>query len=280
MAGCEDKRGSDPAPSSSVPTAAPIPISAGDPGASKDWTVRDIRGMAPEVTVRVHDPYEDKVLAFTAVPAVPVLDRILGDRWRTAGEVEFLCRDGYRASVPSSRFQKHQAFFALGRGGRHPFTLDKPVGGTPVTTDLRPLYLVWANLDDSVVRAEADFGWPYQIVGITAVDVSAKYDRIAPPEGAGAEAERGFVAFRRWCARCHALDGVGGTVGPELNQPVSVTTYLRPEWLHRWIVDPLSVRRGTPMPGLPKDIPDRERTARDIVAYLGAVAPAEDPTPK
>ena len=78
--------------------------------------------------------------------------------------------------------------------------------------------------------------------------------------------------------------GEGGTLGPELNYPASVTEYVEPTWLRRWIDAPLTVRHGTPMPGLPPGIPDREAALRDVIAYLTVMAghklaPAEPPAP-
>jgi mono/diheme cytochrome c family protein len=240
---------------------------------AEPWPLTRLRSVTAERLVRVRDPYENREVEFRAIPAVPVLDATLGTAWREAGDVEFECSDGYRASIPSARFLAHQAFFAFARTDRGEFRLVKPVGTQAVDTDLAPLYLVWSNLDDEVVRSEGDWGWPYQIVAIRAASASSRFSRIAPGAAASPGVQRGFGAFRKWCSSCHAINGVGGTVGPELNEPVSVTTYMAPGWLRRWISDPQSVRRDTEMPGLQKDVPDRERTIDDLIEYLTSVAP-------
>ncbi len=237
------------------------------------WPLTRLKSVTSERIVRVRDPYENREVEFRALPAVALLDATLGPEWREAGDVEFECSDGYRASVPSSRLLAHQAFFAFARTDRDEFRLVKPVGTQAIDTVLAPLYLVWENLKDEVVRSEGDWGWPYQIVAIRAASSSARFSRIAPGTDASPGAQRGFGAFRKWCSSCHAVNGVGGTVGPELNEPVSVTTYMAPGWLRRWISDPQSVRRDTEMPGLQKDIADRERTIDDLIEYLTSVAP-------
>jgi len=221
-------------------------------------------------TLAVHEPYEDRRVRFEVVPAGPVLDAHL-PRWRDAEELVFVCADGYRAGVPVSRLLRHEPHLAFAREGGD-FAIDKPVGGEVERVPLAPAYLVWENLEDPVVRAEGDWGWPYQIVGVEIADLDARYGGMTVPDHASEDARRGFVAFRRYCARCHAINGQGGDVGPELNYPASVTEYVDARWLRRWILEPLSVRHGTPMPGLPRGVPDRDAVAEDLVAYLDAMA--------
>ena len=211
-------------------------------------------------------------LAFDALPALPLLDEQLGPAWRQADELIFECADGYRAAVPVSRFLAHQAFFAVSRVDTD-FAIDKPVGSATVRTALAPAYLVWENMDDALVRSEGDWGWPYQVVGVTIAEHAAeRYARMAPPADASESATRGFAVFRRYCSRCHAINGEGGAVGPELNYPASVSEYIEPSWLRRWVDAPQTVRRGTPMPGLPEGIPERDAALDDVLAYLNAMA--------
>jgi len=245
-----------------------------------EWDLTQGPGLT---TVAVHEPYEDREVRFEAVPAVALFDLLLGDAWRRADELVFECADGYRAAVPTARFLEHQAYLAVARVGGD-FAIDKPVGGAVTRVALAPAYLIWENQRDSVVRSEGDWGWPYQIVGVTVAMASERYARMAPPPDAGADAQRGFGVFRRYCSRCHPINGEGGTLGPELNYPASVTEYVEPTWLRRWIDAPLTVRHGTPMPGLPPGIPDREAALRDVIAYLTVMAghklaPAEPPAP-
>ena len=84
--------------------------------------------------------------------------------------------------------------------------------------------------------------------------------------------QRGFVAFRSHCLTCHSINGQGGAKAPELNYPASVTEYLAPGWLQRWMLDPGSIRHATTMPGLPPELPARDAVATDIERYLQAMA--------
>ena len=291
---------SDPRASEAVAPAAHTADATVRFGAGSESRVVDLSARSEgRVELEVFEPYEERTVRFSALPALPLLDELLPSSWRSADELVFECADGYRAAVPVSRFVAHQAFFATARVGAD-FAIDKSVGGAVVHTALAPVYLVWENQRDELVRSEGDWGWPYQVVGVTvAEDATGRYARMAPPDDAGPSAVRGFAVFRRYCARCHAMNGEGGEVGPELNYPASVSEYLDPSWLRRWIDAPLSVRRGTPMPGLPQGIPARQEALDDVIAYLNAMArrklapegeppasatldttpPAESPTP-
>lgn len=54
--------------------------------------------------------------------------------------------------------------------------------------------------------------------------------------------------FAQLCIACHALGGVGGTVGPALD---GVGSRRDAEYLARWLRDPPGVKPGTTMPKLP-----------------------------
>ncbi len=48
------------------------------------------------------------------------------------------------------------------------------------------------------------------------------------------------------CRGCHKLNGVGGSIGPDLTQEGAVRRF--PEWLERHFLDPNAVSRNSPMP--------------------------------
>lgn len=65
--------------------------------------------------------------------------------------------------------------------------------------------------------------------------------------------------------KCHAMNGVGGTLGPELNYPCSVTEYWNPGFLSRFIAKASSIRAGTKMPDF-ASMPGKD--VESIVEYL------------
>jgi cytochrome c2 len=95
---------------------------------------------------------------------------------------------------------------------------------------------------------------------------------------AGGDVEAGRAALlRHGCGGCHRISGVpaaNGRVGPPLDG-LAQRSYLagrlpnRPAELIRWIRDPRQVDPRTAMPELGVG----ERDARDIAAYLYALAP-------
>jgi mono/diheme cytochrome c family protein len=224
------------------------------------------------VTVRVHDPYEDRAITFTAIPLDRVLDRAFGPGWRRAEEVVLTCLDGYSPSLPARRIADHHAYLAVSRSDRAAFTLDMKEGKARVrTVPLAPYYVVWDSLGDAAIRQEGHHGWAFQLSGLELVDFKARFGALAPPAGAGDKVARGFAAFRIHCLPCHGINGQGGQVGPELNYPANVTEYFARPYLRRWISDPQSLRWNARMPPLGLEGAERERTIDQLIAYLQAM---------
>lgn len=225
-------------------------------------------------TLTVHEPYEDREVAFRALPLAPVLDRVFGPGWRDEEELLFTCRDGYQPTVPVQRALDHDAWLAFERPGAD-FVIDKFESGRRQEVSLAPFYLIWENLADAVVRAEGDYGWPYQLVGIELVRARDRFPKMTPPGSAGALVAEGYTAFRMYCTRCHAINGEGGSIGPELNAPGREVGLRDPAWLRRWIDDPSQFAANARMPALDSGLPDRAHTLDALLAYLRAMATAE-----
>jgi len=79
-----------------------------------------------------------------------------------------------------------------------------------------------------------------------------------------ASAEKGGEIFRRSrCVTCHAVNGRGGTLGPELTH---VGSKVSRDWLYTWLRDPHRLQPKTLMPRF--RFADEE--ARDVAAYLAS----------
>lgn len=228
-------------------------------------------------TVRVHEPYEDREVGFEAVSLAAVLDVVYGPDWRGAADrlLLFTCRDGYQPSIPVARVLAHQAWLAFARQANDGFAIRKLESGTRRRVELAPFYLIWENLDDAQVRSEADYGWPYQLVGIDLVRAEDRFPKMTPPVEAPQKAKAGFAAFQIHCSRCHTINGEGGTIGPELNgAPPSVELRDR-AWLARWIDDPSQLLATARMPALARGTPSRHETIEALIDYLDAMAEAK-----
>ena len=248
---------------------------------SEAVAVRDLdelrRAVAPR-TIRVFDPYEEREVAFEAFPLDAVLDAVYSPSWRTREELLLSCSDGYQPIVPVGRVLAHAAWLAFDRVDEPGFSILKLESGSRRRIDLSPFYLVWENLDDPQLRVEGDYGWPYQLVAIDLIRSQDRFPNMLPPAGASPEARSGFASFRIHCSRCHAINGDGGNVGPELNGPLRPAEYRDSSWLERWIDDPSRMQPTARMPRLNPALPDRRQTIADIVAYLRAMSQAKTGT--
>jgi cytochrome c2 len=237
-------------------------------------TLADLRAIAPAETVRVFEPYEQRDVSFLALPLAPVLDAVYGAAWRQDDELLFTCRDGYQPIVPVARVLAHAAWLAFERPGAPAFAIHKFESGRHQDVSIAPFYLIWENLSDVQVRAEGDYGWPYQLVGVELIRSRERFPRMAPPASAPAQVLQGFAAFRIHCSRCHTVNGEGGHVGPELNTPERPAGRRDQAWLRAWIADPNRVAPGTRMEALNPALPDRDGVIASIIAYLQAIAPS------
>lgn len=222
--------------------------------------------------VEVFEPHQRTMMTFRAVPLPRVLDATYGRSWRDREAIMFSCLDGYEPTIPVRRVLEHSAFLAVERADHGDFTITEILNGAKRTVELGPFYVIWDNLNDPQIRAEGDYGWPYQVTRIDLVTFRSRFGEMVPSPDASQETWDGFEAFVIHCSQCHAVNGHGGRVGPELNYPANPTEYLKPGWLRKWIDDPTSMRLRPQMPPLNPTLPNREDVIDAIMAYLETIA--------
>jgi mono/diheme cytochrome c family protein len=191
--------------------------------------------------VAVEDPYYGGPKRFRAIPLAAVLERGFGVAARAPdfAEAELLlrARDGYTRSASGAQLLDAGAFLAFA-DAEHPRGGFFPIDRRQV--DPAPFYLVWQGAGHADTNL---WPWPYQLVEIEIVDFATKFPHVTPPGAApGGPAQRGFAIFRANCLACHAINGEGGKVGPELNVPRSIVEYREPALLKQFIRDPRSFR--------------------------------------
>ena len=121
-----------------------------------------------------------------------------------------------------------------------------------------PAYLVWDLAVD-----DHQHSFPYGVVGIQFVEKKTEYLK-ALPQTNDARIKEGFLLFKEKCIKCHTINQEGGTVGPELNFPKSVTEYWKIEQLKLFIKNPADFRLNSKMPVLALD----DKQIALIVDYL------------
>jgi len=128
------------------------------------------------------------------------------------------------------------------------------------SVDPGPFYLVWPD-----VETYTDVPWPYQIVKVDLVQNSI-YSGIRPDSAAPVPVKTGFDVFTRHCVSCHSVNLTGGTIGPELNTPVSVLDLLQEDVLVPFIRNASDFRARSQMPSF-THLSDAEIDA--VISYLG-----------
>jgi mono/diheme cytochrome c family protein len=235
----------------------------------RELPIAELRAACGEARVRVEaDPYYGKPKLFVACPLARVFELGFGVAPGSLGDanVFFRALDGYAKPAPARLLAEPGGWVAFADAER--------VGGDgppwePIDrrqVDPGPAYVVWTG------AAQADahvYPWPYQLAAIEIAPFEARYPHTAPSgEPEGSAAWRGFAIFRRECVACHAVNGEGGAVGPELNVPRSIVEYRPAEQIEAFVRDPQSFRY-TSMPANPH-LSDADLDA--LVAYFRAMS--------
>ncbi len=225
------------------------------------------RGCEP-TTIALDDPYYGRRKRYRACPLANVLRLGFGDLDAAAAagaDVFFHARDGYVKPASIDRVREPGGYLAFADADR--MHGDDP-GWEPIDrrqVDPGPYYVVWENpKEHDALR----YPWPYQLAAIEIASYAERYPHTAPAGlPADAPAWAGFAIFRRDCVACHAMNGEGGTIGPELNVPRSIVEYRPTDQLKAFIRDPQSFRY-TSMP------PHEYLTGADLdalIAYFTAM---------
>jgi mono/diheme cytochrome c family protein len=203
-------------------------------------SLAELRAFCAPREVAVDDPYYGGPKRFVALPLAQVLAHGFGaEALRTFADAEVLLRalDGYTRTASGAQLLGPGAFLAFA-DAEHPDGAFFPIDRRQV--DPAPFYLVWQGEGRSDTTL---WPWPYQLAQIEVVEFARAFPHVVPRGAAdGSAAQRGFAIFRASCLACHAINGEGGKVGPELNVPRSIVEYRETEQLKRFIRDPRSFR--------------------------------------
>jgi mono/diheme cytochrome c family protein len=217
----------------------------------------------PLASAEVNDPVYQRMQRYQGFWLRDLLKDLRPGRSESDLYVRFRCKDGYLPIMPLARAMSGNGLIAI-RDANAPQGEDwqrLPGSGTPSTP--APSYLVWVPPAGDSEK----YPWPYQMVAIELVSSS---EALAGVEGS----KPGRELFVTHCLKCHAINGVGGTFGPELNSPCSVTEYWNLRLLGRFIANARSIRAGSRMPNF-DSLPEKD--IRLVVEYLQSMAGHKKP---
>lgn len=243
------------------------------PTAFADTTALDLlalkrtNGFAqPEPVTVPEDPVFHRKKTYAAVPLEEVLRKIRNYHRANPAttQVVFECADGYNPSMPLEKVLSRRVYLAL-RDADAPAGQDwtTVVGKTGEVKTVAPFYVVYTD----VPPTDETFKWPYNLVRIRLKPATDELARLHP----SGTPERGYALFRTHCLTCHALNGVGGAMGPELNAPKNITEYWQEADLRAFVRNPASYRHGSKMPPVSEQQVS-EADLTDILGYLRFMA--------
>jgi cytochrome c2 len=216
-------------------------------------------GKDTVVTV-VNDPVYHKTKKYQAVSALLLLKNEIDlskvDIKNT--QIVFECIDGYKPEMPLELFLNAKPYLAFKDvDASEGSNWEKIVkNGNEMNAD--PFYLIYT----AVSEYDQEYKWPYNVIKFRFESKNKNIEALQPKDDE--KAMKGFVLYQKQCITCHALNGIGGEMGPELNYPKSVTEYWKETQLVDYIVDPASFRHKVKMPTL--GITKQE--SQEIVDYL------------
>jgi cytochrome c2 len=168
----------------------------------------------------------------------------------------FECSDGYKPMMDLSKiFGETKGYIVykdldIGTGKNWPDSIN---------AKFKPYYLVW----DHVKKEDDSFIWPYGLIGIKLISKGVELESIYPYKKPSLV--NGFNLFRNNCLKCHSINKIGGSMGPEFNIPKNITEYWKEEDIISFAKNPLSYRynsRMLPITGI------KDSDYKEIISYI------------
>lgn len=219
-------------------------------------------------TVEVKDPVYGRLIRYEALPLKAVLQEVFGAYWHQYDALGLRSQDGYTPIMPARVLEQHTGYIALKEAGQSGFPRVTLPNGE--TLDPGPLYVVWENVHDVSAKNDPQLSWSWQLARVSLHRSATLYARSTPAADGDADVTAGFTAFQTLCVKCHAINGEGGRVGPELNAPTSVTAYRNDAWIRQFVRDPRSLNPHSKMPAWESSRDPQQIAA--ILAYLHYMA--------
>ncbi len=209
-----------------------------------------------ETVAVIDDAFFKTAKTFKGINLKDFIDSIVSaNSFDTTGAlVVFECKDGYKPAMDIAKVVNSRMGYIVYKD-----MAQKGAWADSIAVEFIPYYVTWTN----VKRNDHDYMWPYGLIGIRLKASATEFGAIYPYHNA--ELIRGFQLFRNNCMKCHAINTVGGTMGPEMNMPKNITEYWTEENIIAFAKSPTSFRNNSPMPAVTGL---RDAELHEIVGYL------------
>ena len=210
------------------------------------------------------DPVYHATKIFNAIPLKALLEKFSSvDLLNPADyKVIFECEDGYKPEMNLVKLLEAKAYLAISDAEAPPgrdWTQILKDGHEMIAA---PFYVIYEGVDPK----DGSFKWPYNLVKIHFALANENEAALKPLNAP--EAMAGYTLFKQNCQTCHAINAIGGVMGPELNYPKNITEYWKRDDLKGFIMNPAAYRNGVKMPKLTVS-PEQ---AEALVVYLEHMA--------
>jgi cytochrome c2 len=205
------------------------------------------------------DPVYHKNKRFNALPLKDILEKFSSMKRMNVADLKvvFECEDGYKPEMPLEILLSAKAFLAISDADALKGRTWEILLKNGQETKMEPFYVVY----EGVSGDDVSYKWPYNLVKIHLAPLHENDEALKPKD---ISTLAGYELFKNRCQTCHAINKIGGKMGPELNYPKSVTEYWKTDDLKAFIQNPASYRNNVKMPML--GIKPEEST--EIVKYL------------
>ena len=233
----------------------------------KQLDLETLKKSCKLAAVVIDDPYYKKRKSYLAFPLKDVLTSGFGTPARELGgeDLFFEALDGYVKPAKGARVLEDGGYLAFADADR---SHGSEPGWEPIDRrglDPGPYYVVWAHDGQSDAKG---YPWPYQLAAIEIVHFDKKYPYTLPTTAPrDSAAWKGFDLFRAQCISCHAINGQGGKIGPDLNVPKSIVEYRPLDQVKAYIRDPETFRYSA-MPAH-RDLSDENLD--QLIAYFSTM---------
>jgi mono/diheme cytochrome c family protein len=205
-------------------------------------TPAELNARKDSRVIEVLDPFYGRLKRYRATPIKNLLTAAYGPAWieNGIGEFFFETLDGYKLHVKVP-ILSHDGGMLVFDDTESPLWEEMP----KTKVNPGPFYLVWLSTDQSPRQG---YPWPWQILSINSSLAEDQFPKAVPRNvPMKSRAPVGWTIFRTHCISCHAMNGQGGNVGPDLNEPRGITRYHDKKHLKAYIRKASSFRH-TKMP--------------------------------